>query len=100
MDVDPDLCELNRVVGAKLPDDRDHGDEVPGLDQDAVVRAAGDQLGEVVPTGGELVDDGQQLVGLEVSGGRLAVRAACVAELTVEMGEEVGVARTTWRVTT
>jgi hypothetical protein len=51
---------------ANCPTTEKRGDQHPGSDEDPVVRAAGNQLGERVEADGELLDHVQQLVDLEV----------------------------------
>jgi hypothetical protein len=89
-DIDVELHELDRAVGRELSDDGEPSDERPGPDEDAVVRPAGDQLGEVEEPGGEPLDDPQQQERLEVVGRRLAARSARRWRLPVEILEEVG----------
>jgi hypothetical protein len=51
-----------------------------------VVVSAGDQPGELVPAGGEPVEDQQEVVGLEVGAGRFTARTALRGQLPGEVG--------------
>jgi hypothetical protein len=48
---------LDGSVGGQLTDDGDHGHVSTRDDQDAVLGAAGDELGQVIPASGEAFDD-------------------------------------------
>jgi hypothetical protein len=53
--VDVELYELHRPIARLLADDRHHGNEHAGTDEDPVVRAPWDQLGKIVEPGREAV---------------------------------------------
>ena len=81
MEVYPDLGEFDDAVRGELALYGDHGHEAAGPNVRAVLGTPGDQLGEILPAGAELLDGLQHLVGEEVGGRRLTVRSALVAEL-------------------
>lgn len=85
--IDVELHELDRTVGCQLTDRRDHGDEAPRGDEDAVLRPSRDELGELVEACGEPFDDGDQVVRLEVRSRRPAL-LPFLGQLPVEILEE------------
>ena len=86
--VEVQFDQFDSAVACELPNDREPRDQDAGGDQDAVVRATGDECGQVVEAGGEDLDDAKELKDLEVVRGWFAVRAPLDAELTVEVIEE------------
>ena len=64
-EVDGDVNEFDGAVGGDLADYGNRGDQSPGLDQEPVSGSAGDLFGQIVPAGGELIDDRDEFVGLE-----------------------------------
>ncbi len=97
VEAEPD--EFDSAVERELAGDGEARNEKSGRHQDAVFRTAGDQRGHRVELCGELFDNAEQFVDLEVVGGRFAVRTSFWWELAVEVLEELCVVRTVRRST-
>ena len=80
VEVERDVQQLDGLVRRELPDHRYASDEDPSGDQQTIIRAAWDRLGEVVESDRERIDDREELDRQEVVDGWLAVRAAVCAE--------------------
>lgn len=68
------------AIMCKLADDVERPHEHAAREQDPIVTATWDQLGEIVELLGETVDDAQQLDRLEVRNRRFTVRPTFLAE--------------------
>jgi len=87
--IDAEADEFDDAVRSELPFDSQSTDQDTDGDQDAVVVPAGNELGQLVPTRREPIEDQQQVVGLEIGPGRFTAGASPVGELSVQIEVEV-----------